>query len=60
MNMPRHAVDVDRRQLGLDERAGVALELSLTCIPSSVIQSAGTFFSKFATFVTSTISVSTR
>ena len=27
MNMPRHAVDVDRRQLGLDERAGVALEL---------------------------------
>ena len=33
MNMPRHAVDVDRRQLGLDERAGVALELLVDVHP---------------------------
>ena len=31
--MPRHAVDVDRRQLGLDERAGVALELLVDVHP---------------------------
>ena len=33
MNMPRHAVDVDRRQLGLDERASVALELLVDVHP---------------------------
>ncbi|MFR6093441.1 MAG: hypothetical protein ACLUIR_09180 [Faecalibacterium prausnitzii] len=55
--MAGRAVDVDGVTSSRISGRAYSSNAAVTCIPSGAIQSSGTFFSRFATFWTSTASV---